>query len=147
MVDTSFEERIGRVLTEDGFMTVEQLGCAKGLAQKSGMSLLDAIVGQKMVSWEALVTVLSFQLRIPIVDLKHVKADGEAVRLIPQDYAKQHELLPIGFDTDGSLRMATKAPQKFQLSSQLSEMTGRRIKFVFAFNGDLREFINRAYNA
>ncbi|MEE9286210.1 MAG: hypothetical protein V3V35_10855, partial [Dehalococcoidia bacterium] len=78
------------------------------------------------------VTILSFQLRVPIVDLKHADVDQEAVNLVPEDYARDHTILPVGFDPDGSLRVATMMPNDFQLSVQLSSMTGPQVKFALA---------------
>ena len=98
-----------------------------------------------MVAQETLVTVLSFQLRIPVVDLRHVEIDQEAVWLLPEEYARQYSVMPTGFDTDGSLRIATRMPNDFQLSSELSSVTGRQIKFVLAIGGKLEELIDRLY--
>ena len=96
-----------------------------------------------MVARETLVTVLSFQLRVPIVDLKHAEVDSDAVKLVNEDYAVEHEILPVGFDTDGSLRVATKMPNDFQLSSELTSMTGHQTKFVLALGGELNDLIPR----
>ena len=99
-----------------------------------------------MLAQETLVTVLSFQLRIPVVDLRHVQVDPEAVRLVPEDYARQYGVMPTGFDTDGSLRIATRMPNDFQLSSELSSVTGRQTKFVLAIGGRLEELIDKVYS-
>ena len=100
-----------------------------------------------MVAQETLVTVLSFQLRIPVVDLRHVDVDPGAVRLLPEEYARQYSVMPTGFDSDGSLRIATRMPNDFQLSSELSTVTGRQTKFVLAIGGKLEELIDRVYGA
>ncbi|MCH8309964.1 MAG: type II/IV secretion system protein [Chloroflexi bacterium] len=141
----SFEERVGQVLLEGGFITQEQLDDARTVSEKESSSLLDAMVSHGMLAQETLVTVLSFQLRIPVVDLRHVQVDPEAVALVPEEYARQHGVMPTGFDTDGSLRIATRMPNDFQLSTQLSSMTGRQTKFALALSGDLDELIDRTY--
>ena len=66
------------------------------------MGLLDTLVSYGTVAQETLVTVLSFQLRIPVVDLRHVDVDAEAVQLLNEDNARQYGVMPIGFDADGS---------------------------------------------
>lgn len=141
----SFEERIGRVLLEGGFLTAQQLEKAKQLSKDKGLGLLDVVLAQGMVARETLTTVLSFQLRIPIVDLRHVQVDPQAVRLMPEDYAQKHRVLPVGFDSDGSLRVATATPHDFQLSSEISSITGRQTKFVLALGGELDELIGHTY--
>ena len=143
----SFEERVGQVLLEGGFITQEQLDDARTVSEKESSSLLDAMVSHGMLAQETLVTVLSFQLRIPVVDLRHVQVDPEAVALVPEEYARQHGVMPTGFDTDGSLRIATRMPNDFQLSSELSSVTGRQTKFVLAIGGKLEDLIDRIYTS
>ena len=142
---TSFEERVGQVLVEAGFITNDQLGQARTYGETKGGSLLDNLMTLGIVARETLVTVLSFQLRIPIFDLKNQDVDSDAVRLIPEEFAREHRILPVSFEPDGSLRVATLMPNDFQLSTQLSSMTGRQTKFALALSGDLDELIDRTY--
>ena len=141
----SFEERVGQVLTEAGFLTEEQLKSASEKGHESGTGLLQTLLSEGLVARETLVTVLSFQLKIPVVDLKSVRVDLDAVRLVPEEFARDREILPIGFDADGSLRIATLLPNDFQLSTRLSSMTGHQTKFALALSGDLVELIDRTY--
>ena len=133
-------------MLEGGFITDEQLAQARQFSSEDGTGLLDTLVSHGMLAQETLVTVLSFQLRIPVVDLRHVQVDPEAVRLVPEEYARQYGVMPTGFDTDGSLRVATRMPNDFQLSAELSSVTGRQTKFVLAIGGRLEELIDRVYS-
>ena len=142
---TSFEERVASVLLEAGFLTAEQLENARQASLERGAGLLDTLLSLGAVARETLVTVLSFQLRIPVVDLRNVRVNPEAVRLVPEDFARAHRILPVDFDGDGSLRIATLMPNDFQLASQLSTMTGRQAKLAVALSGDLDELIDRTY--
>ena len=141
---TSFEERVGRVLLDAKFVTDEQLAKAR---EQGGEGLLDTLVSLGIVARETLMTVLSFQLRIPVVDLKSVQVDPEAVSLVPEDLAREHNILPVSFEADGSLRIATMVPNDFQLSSRLSSVTGRQPKFALALSGGLNEMIDQTYAA
>ena len=142
---TSFEERVGKVLLEAGFVTAEQLEQASQASRDKDEGLLDALVSTGVVARETLMTVLSFQLRIPVADLRHINVDPEAVQLVPEEFARQNKILPYGFDPDGSLRVATMVPNDFHLSTQLSSMTGRQTKFALALSGGLDELIDRTY--
>ena len=141
---TSFEERVGRVLLDAKFVTDEQLAKAR---EQGGDGLLDTLVSLGIVTRETLMTVLSFQLRIPVVDLKSVQVDPEAVSLVPEALARKHNIPPVSFETDGSLRIATMVPNDFQLSSRLSSVTGRQTKFALALSGGLNEMIDQTYAA
>jgi type IV pilus assembly protein PilB len=144
---TSFEERVSRVLLDAEFVTDEQLAKAREQSREGGVGLLDTLVSLGIVARETLMTVLSFQLRIPVVDLKSVQVDPEAVALVPENLAREHNILPVSFETDGSLRIATMVPNDFQLSSRLSSVTGRQTKFALALSGGLNELIDRTYAA
>ena len=138
---------MAQVLVEGGFINQQQLAQAHESVSGDGTGLLDTLVSQGMLAQETLITVLSFQLRIPVVDLRHVEVDPEAVRLVPEEYARQYGVMPTGFDSDGSLRIATRMPNDFQLSSELSSVTGRQTKFVLAIGGRLDDLIDKVYAA
>ena len=144
-VGTSFEERVGRILLDAEFITAEQLEQAREASEEHAAGLLDTLVSMGTVARETLMTVLSFQLRIPVVGLKTVQVDPEAVQLVPEDFAREHSILPIGFEADGSLRIATMEPNDFQVLAQLSSITGRQSKFALALSGGLDELIERTY--
>ncbi|MFH1141075.1 MAG: GspE/PulE family protein [Chloroflexota bacterium] len=140
-----FEQRVARVLVDGGFLSATQLERAEQFSREKGEGLLNSLVSQNLVSRETLVTVLQIQLRVPTVDLRNAVIDPEAVRLVPEDYARQHQLLPIGFAPDGSLRVVTRSPSDFELSSQLSTLTGRQIRLCLALGEGLEKLLERAY--
>jgi type II secretory ATPase GspE/PulE/Tfp pilus assembly ATPase PilB-like protein len=144
---TSFEDRVARVLLDAGFVAPQQLEEARSASAKSGDSLLDTLVSTGAVARETLMTVLSFQLRIPVADLRHIEVSPEAVQLIPEEFARKNRILPYGFDPDGSLRVATMTPNDFALASQISSPTGRQAKFALALSGGLAELIDCTYAA
>ncbi|MBI2908384.1 MAG: Flp pilus assembly complex ATPase component TadA [Chloroflexi bacterium] len=143
--ETSFEQRVARVLVDGGFITAKQLEQARELAQAKKGTILDILVSEGMLTRETLATVLSVQLRVPVVDLRFVEIDPEAVRLLPEDYARQHQVLPYEFAHDGSLRVATLTPNNFSLGAELASVTGRQVRFAFALGEGLASLIDRTY--
>ena len=143
----SLDDRIGRNLVEAGFITSEQLEAARGSGEETGTGLIETLVVDGLVSRDTLVAMLSSQLRVPVVDLKTVHVDLDAVATLPEEFARTQGVLPIGFEPDGSLRTATTTPNNFQLASQIATLTGRQAKFVLAPGGGLDELIARTYSA
>ena len=137
-------------MLEGGFITQPQLANAKTASSTTRSSFLDCLVSHGMLNQETLITVLSFQLRLPVVDLRHVAVDPEAAGLISGEYARQHGVIPLAFDDDRSLRIATRTPHDFQQSSdltpELSDTLGYRIKFYLTVGGDLNELIDSFYS-
>ena len=141
----SFEERVGRILMDAGDVTQEQLKKARQAADDSNSSLLDTLVNLGMAPRDTLATLLTDRLRIPVVDLKTVQVDPRAIRVVPEEFARSNTLLPIGFEPDGSLRVATANPSDFQAGTRLSSITGHQTRFVLALGGRLSELIDRTY--
>ncbi|GEM_PF-3942919 len=137
----SFEDRLARALVKGGFITEVQLDQAR----QQGGDLFETLVSMRFIGRESLITALSLQLRVPVVDLKQMEVDPEAVKLLPEQYARQHRVLPVGFAPDGSLRVATKSPNDFQLSSQLASVTGRQVRFALALGEGLDALIDKCY--
>ena len=142
-----FEERAGNILLVGGFITQDQLDDAKAASEAESTSLLDAMVSHGMVDQETLVTVLSVQLGISAVDLRYVDIDLEAVTLFPEKDARRHGVMPIGFEPDGSLRIATLMPDDSKLASRLSTLTGFPTTLVLAIGGNLEDLIDRVYTS
>jgi type II secretory ATPase GspE/PulE/Tfp pilus assembly ATPase PilB-like protein len=143
---TAFENRVARVLVDGGFITNQQVEEAERLSQEKGTGLLDALVSQGWLTRDTLVTVLSLQLRVPVADLRNAEIDPKGVALVPEEYAREHQILPLGFGSDGSLRIATRSPNDFQLSTELASMTGRQVRFALALGEGLEALINRVYS-
>lgn len=143
----SLDDRIGRNLVDAGFITPEQLEAARDSGEETGTGLIEVLVVDGLVSRDTLVAMLSSQLRVPVVDLKTVHVDLEAVATLPEEFARTQGVLPIGFEPDGTLRTATTTPNNFQLASQIATLTGRQAKFVLAPGGGLDELIARTYSA
>lgn len=142
---TSFDDRIGQNLVDAGFITPDQLMSARESGQRTGIGLTETLVLDGLVPRDTLIAMLSFQLRIPVVDLKTVHVDLEAVAALPEEFARTKSVLPIGFEPDGSLRTVTTSPNDFQLASQIATLAGRQIRFVLALGGGLNELIERTY--
>ncbi len=142
-----FEERAVEILLEGGFITQALMDDAKKTSELESSSLLDVIVTQGMMGQETLTTVLRLQLGIPVVDLKNVKVDLDALALLPEKDARRYCVIPIGFESDGSLCIATLTPEDTKLSSKFSAITGFPTTLVLAIGGNLEETIDRIFTA
>ena len=89
-----FQEKLGQVLTEGGFITSDQLSQARDISKKEGKRIIDVLLEQRYVSRDTLTTALSFQLRIPVVSLKQAKIDPKALELVPERFAREHQVIP-----------------------------------------------------
>ena len=79
-----FENRLGQVLVEGGFLTAEQLVQTEEIMEKEGKRLTTVLQDKGWTSRDTLTTVLSFHLKVPVADPWMVEVDPEAIRLIPE---------------------------------------------------------------
>ena len=143
--ESDFEERISKALVEGGFLGAAQLERAQQVSKTLGGHLLETLVTLGMVARGTLLTMMGLQLRVPVEDLQNSDVASEAAELLPQEIAREHRLVPLGLETDGSLRLAVSHPHERELVSQLASITGRRVRVVLALGGEIDELIERVY--
>ena len=124
---TRTEQQVGRLLVEGGFIGKENLDDAISYAQQEGIMLRKALVAKEYIADETYSTFLSIQTRIPLVDLRQVTVSDDAVGLVPEDLARQHNVLPLMIEGD-SLRVAMDDPQDTEAINTLATVTGYRIR-------------------
>jgi len=135
---------IGERLLERGLIDAAQLEKALEAQTKSGGPLGELLVQMGLLEEDALNAVLSDQLEIPVVNLKHTPIDPEAGILIPEDYARRHLVIPIMHD-NGHLQVAMADPRDLALLNDLSFITGRRIKPYLATRSDILHSLARIH--
>ncbi|MFH0769126.1 MAG: ATPase, T2SS/T4P/T4SS family [Chloroflexota bacterium] len=148
MVDrrtATFQERLGQALVEAGFITSEQLAHARDIAQADNKRLTDVLQEKKFISREVLTTALSFQLKLPIVNLKQVNIDPKALELVPVEFAREHEVIPFALEPGGELRVAMESPNNFDLINTLSAMVQRSIRPALPIDAKVRDMIDVVY--
>jgi len=95
MAAPTIQDRLGDLLVADGRITLKQLEQALAEAQGSKTRLGHALVRLGFIPEEDLLKVLSRKLGVPYVDLSRVVIDPRLLRLIPQEVALKHQILPI----------------------------------------------------
>ena len=141
----TFQDRLGQALVEGGFITSEQLDQARETTEKEEKRLTDVLQDKKLISREVLTTALSFQLKVPIVNLKQIEVDAKVLALIPEEFAREHEVLPIALGAGGELQLAMESPNDFELINTLSAMTRRTIRPALPLDTKIKDMIDVLY--
>lgn len=145
MAGRTFQERLGQALVEGGFVTQPQLDQAQETAKREGKRLTDVLQEQRLISREVLATALSFQFKVPIVNLKQLQIDPKVVELIPEDFAREHEVLPVTTGPSGELQLAMESPNDFELINTVSAMTRRSIRPVLPLDSKIKDMLDVVY--
>ncbi len=87
--------RLGDLLVKVGAITDEQLKFALELQREKKKKLGDVLQDLEFVTQKQIIEALEFQLGIPQVDLEKYYIDPEIPRLVSEEFARKHKLIPI----------------------------------------------------
>ena len=85
--------RLGDLLVERQLLDNAQLEIALAEQRNSGKKLGRTLVDLGFISEQAILDVLSSQLKIPHIDLKHFKFSPDLVRRLPETYARRYRAI------------------------------------------------------
>jgi general secretion pathway protein E/type IV pilus assembly protein PilB len=94
------KRHIGQILISQGILTEDQLRIALLEQLKSRQPVGKLLVQLGFVSEATLRDALSEKLGLNSVDLSQIVVDSAAIRLIPRDFARRHNLFPVAVDRE-----------------------------------------------
>jgi general secretion pathway protein E/type IV pilus assembly protein PilB len=94
------KRHIGQILISQGILTEDQLRIALLEQLKSRQPVGKLLVQLGFVSEATLRDALSEKLGLQSVDLSQIVVDPSAIRIVPRDFAKRHNLFPVALDRD-----------------------------------------------
>src|SRR4029077_13518223 len=98
----------------EGLITDAQLTRALDQQRTTRAPLGMLLVSQGAIHEDHLTLVLSAHLETPVADLKHAEVDPDIARLLPEDFARRHLVLPMRRD-NGHLAVAMSDPSNLVL--------------------------------
>ena len=138
-------KRLGDLLVEEGIVTDEQLGQALSAQKNTGRKLGDTLIELGFLSEQQMLTFLSQQLALPLIDLSRATVDIDAVQLLPEVHARRLRALVIG-QTGDTLRVAMSDPADlFAQESLLNQLPQYSFEFVIAPEKQLVDGFDRYY--
>lgn len=140
------QRSLEQILLDRGFIKAHELKFAQEAALRTGKRLVETLLNYCSITPETLATVLSFQYGAPIIDLKQFDIQPQALALIPEQMARENNILPLAVDGD-VLTVAMEDPGDFQLMDTLSSLSRKRIRPVIPLHGDIRASIDTHYSS
>jgi len=140
---------LGEILLKEGLITQEQLDKALELQKREPTTALgDLLVKAGAISLKDLVTALSEQLNVPVVSREGgtltPAPDQELSKLIPEEFARRHCVLPLALDLN-TLKVAFTDPLDVVLLDNLRKITDCEISRVIATKADIEAGISAYY--
>jgi type IV pilus assembly protein PilB len=135
--------QLADVLLEEQLISTEDLDRALGEQRRLGKSLGRVLIEMGMFTEAGLVAALAKHLGLEFVDLADRQIDTVAATLIPEQLARRHGVLPIGFDARGALLVAMSDPSNVVAIDDVRTVTDREVRPVVATRGDIMAAIDR----
>ncbi|KLN65413.1 MULTISPECIES: GspE/PulE family protein [Vibrio] len=138
-------KRLGDLLVEEGIITEQQVEQALNAQKTTGRKLGAALIELGALTEHQMLSFLSQQLDIPLIDLSRADVDVEAVQLLSEVHARRLRALVIGRNMD-TLRVAMSDPADlFAQEALLGQLAQYGIEFVIAPESQLVEGFDRYY--
>ena len=138
-------KRLGDLLVEENIVTEQQIEQALLAQKKTGRKLGGTLIQLGFLSEKQMLTFLSQQLDIPLVDLNRADIDAAAVQLLPEVHARRLRALVISQQGD-TIRVAMSDPADLSAQEALySQLQRYQIEMVIASERQLVDSFDRFY--
>jgi type II secretory ATPase GspE/PulE/Tfp pilus assembly ATPase PilB-like protein len=140
--------RLGELMVQQGLITTDQLAIVLAEQRHNNIPLGRLLVRLGFVTETAIRDIMARTIGQEAIDLSQVVADPEALRLVPQEFARRNRILPIAFhQNEQVLTVATTEIFNVVAMDQLRAMLGAEIeiKTQLAAEAQLEDFIDQFY--
>jgi len=135
---------LGKSLLESGAITSRQLDEALSPQQDTGNLLGDILRSKRFVSAEDLSRALAREAGTPFVSSGGLRVDPSAAALVPEPFARRHQLAPLGMK-GRSLEVVQANPLDVVSLDELSHLVRLPVVSFCATPEDVREAIEGCY--
>lgn len=140
--------KLGEILLREGVITEDQLQKAIQIQKSEGGRIGEVLVRLKLVDEKDIAIALGKQLGIPYASLARgllqPQADQGLEQLIPEDFSRRHNLLPLSKNFN-SLTVAVSDPLDLIVMDNLKRMTGCQINPIVATRSDISNALDAFY--
>jgi type IV pilus assembly protein PilB len=133
--------RLGNVLIERGYVTVEQLNSALADQRTGGGKLLGEILTERgFCTDDQIIECLAHVYGVPYAKLEPRIADPRIVDCLPREYIEKNLVFPL-FKIRGTLTVAVTEPTNLFLLDELHALTNLEVQVVATSAKDVRRMI------
>ncbi|MFV1966443.1 MAG: GspE/PulE family protein [Pirellulaceae bacterium] len=140
--------KLGNILVERGYLTLDQLQSALSQQKQSRNSRLlgEIVVDLEYCSEDQIVECLAAGYGVRHAKLEARLHDPKSVDLLPREYIEKNYVFPL-FCIRDVLTVAISEPSNLFLIDELRNLTGKEIQIVVATSRDIRRMITNLPNS
>lgn len=137
--------KIGEILVHLDKIDESQLNRALAEQQKSGEKLGATLINSSLITENDLVEVYAMQLGYQSVDENNLfKAEQAVVKLIPEDFAREHKLLALA-KSNSTIQVAMEDPEDLVAIDNLKRLTNLTPDVLVAGSSGLQRAMDELY--
>lgn len=138
-------KQLGELLLEKGIINDAQLEKALKIQKEKGGLIGQILVMLGYAKEEEIAQVLTVQYGFPYLPLESYEISADAIKLIPENVAKQYNLIAI--DRIGSLlTISMSNPLNIQAVEDIEMLTGCKIQVFISTMSDVNNAIKKYYS-
>ncbi len=149
MAEQRSKLRLGELMIQQGLITQDQLRIALIEQVENKIPIGRQLVGLDFVSEATVRDMVAQNTGQESIDLTTVVADGDAVSMVPEAFARRHQVLPVAYE-EQSKTMVVAMADLFNVVAldQLRAMLGGQIQLkpMLAADAQLEEYIDQFYD-
>jgi twitching motility protein PilT len=132
---------LGEVLVDERLISREQLQQALMRQEETGQPLGKILLESGLIEEKSLVEAVAKQIGLPFVDLEGIRLDKEFAGLVPPEFAREREAVPVRIE-EGKLVVAMVHPANHGAIRAIAEATGYDIQPALAVRRHLLQALN-----
>ncbi len=138
-------KRIGEILVENNFISLDSLNEAIQEQQNSDKRLGEILIGKGYLTEENLLKGYAMQTGSrPISENELYQASNEVTKLIPEDFAKEKNVLALS-KTDDTILVAMFDPEDMPTVDAIKKLTNLNVDIVISTKKSLGDAIDKIY--
>jgi type IV pilus assembly protein PilB len=138
-------ERIGELLVQKNLITADQLQKARQEARSKNERLGHQITKLGFLQESELTDFVAKQYGLPTIDLADFEIDGDVIRLVPEEVAIKHTVIPVN-RAGSTLILATADPSNIFAIDDIKFLTGYNVEVVVASEDQIKAAIDKYYD-
>ena len=139
-------DRVGELLVQKNLLSPEQLDRAREEAKSTGTRVGFQLTKLGFVDEDEIADAISGQYGVPTLNLDDFEIDPEVIKLIPEDVATKHTIIPVN-RAGATLIVATADPSNIFAIDDVKFLTGYNVEVVVAAEEAIRRATERAYDS
>jgi len=129
--------QLKKILVDENLVSVDNFDAIVTEAERKNQNILDILVSQKVVTLPYVENLIARLLSVDIANLALRKPQEEVVRMLPEEIARQRQVIIFAKEPDGALDVAMADPSDLETVEFLRQRYGVRIKPFLATADDL----------